>query len=64
MIPEDIVTKSRQFIQKNRDLLNDKKYYEFAQKIKLMAHRKIQSKKNNEAIAMFKLGVQALLQIP
>lgn len=43
----DIKTKAKETVEKNRELLGQKKYYEFAQKIKLLAHRKLQSKKSD-----------------
>lgn len=36
---------AQSFVQKNNDLLTEKKYYEFAQKIKLLGHRRFQGKK-------------------
>jgi hypothetical protein len=41
-------------------LLDEKKYYEFAQKIKFVADRKLQSKKTNEAVMLFCLGADKL----
>jgi hypothetical protein len=44
-------------------LLEEQKYYEFGQKIKLLAHRKLQSKKSDEAALLFLRGAATLLSI-
>lgn len=41
----DIDAKAREFISKNTSMLDEKKFYEFAQKVKLFGHRKFQAKK-------------------
>jgi hypothetical protein len=56
-------TRLSETISKNNVLIEEKKYYEFAQKIKSAADRKLQAKKTSEAAALFSIGADKLLSI-
>lgn len=64
MSVDDISKKVQDLTDKNQALLQEKKYYELAQKIKLLGNRKLQSKSPSEAALIFQAGCQLLSHIP
>lgn len=50
-------------MERSTSLLTEKKYYEFAQKIKSLAQRKSQTGKHEEAELLLHLGVEKMLGI-
>lgn len=64
MSVEDVSKKVQELTEKNQALLSEKKYYELAQKFKLLGNRKLQSKSPSEAALIFQAGCQLLALIP
>lgn len=48
-------------IDRSADLLTSNKHYEFAQKIKMLAQRKIQTNKHSEAEILLRLGIRKMI---
>ena len=49
-------------IDRSAELIASDKHYEFTQKIKMLAQRKVQTNKSNEAEILLELGIKKMLE--